>query len=57
MMQVEGQEGYLLWMDELHPQLQKGHVLKSQNTGEEIVVVYIDRDEDCFGFLPMSEFE
>jgi hypothetical protein len=56
MMEVQGQDGYLLWMDELHPDIQKGSVLMNQRTEEQVVVMYIDREENVLGFLPISEF-
>lgn len=56
MMEVQKQEGYLIWMDELHPELQRGHVLISERSDEQIVVMYIDREENVLGFLPRNEF-
>lgn len=56
MMEVQKQEGYLLYMDELHPELQRGHVLMSERTNEQVVVMFIDREDNVLGFLPRDEF-
>lgn len=56
-MQVIEQEGYLLHVTEVDPMVRKGAVMMNQRTGEQIVVVYVDREDDIIGFLPMDEFE
>lgn len=55
-MEVQSQEGYLLYMDEIDANVVKGTVLKNARTDDEVVIMYIDRDECVLGFLPIGEF-
>jgi hypothetical protein len=55
-MEVQGREGYLLYMDEIDPSVTKGTVLKNARTDDEVVIMYIDREENVLGFLPIGEF-
>ena len=49
---VVKQEGYLLWMDEVDDGVKKGAVMESDMTGEHVVVVYVDREENLLGVIP-----
>ena len=54
-MEVQGQEGYLLWMDEIPAEVVKGAVLMNQRSGDQVVIVYVDREEAVLGFLPIED--
>lgn len=54
-MEVVRQEGYLIWMTHVPDSVKKGCVMRSEHGTEPVVVVYVDREEDLVGILPMSE--
>ena len=54
-LEVIRNEGYLLWMNHVPAEIKKGSMLMQPETGQKIVVVYVDRSEDLVGFIPMEE--
>lgn len=54
-MMVLDQEGFLLYVDEIPWEVQRGAIMMNQRTGDQVEIVFIDRDENVIGFLPMED--
>lgn len=53
-MRIVGQEGCLLFVDEVPPDMQVGHFIKGEDHPMVLKVVYVDREENEVGFEPIG---
>lgn len=53
-MEVVSQDGYLLTMNWVPDEIRKGAMMRS-DAGESVIVVYVERDENLIGVLPLDQ--